>query len=77
MAQIAEMGYPEYFIGYPFVLDALPIEEEMPVYVPVYRFEVYKPDKFIIDYNDRYIYAREDIYQQRKEWPIQNQLAIW
>ncbi len=72
----AEYGYPEFFIGHVFVLDALPIDEEMPNYAPVYRFEVYKPDKFIIDYNDRYIYAREDIYQQRSDWPIKEQLMV-
>ena len=72
----ATHGYPEYFIGLVYVLDALPIEEEMPAYAPVYRFEVYKPDKFIIDYNDRYIYAREDIYQQRSDWPILEQLSL-
>lgn len=76
MERNAEYGYPEYFIGHIFVLDALPIEEEMPNYAPVYRFEVYKPDKFIIDYNDRYIYAREDIYQQRSDWPIKEQLQV-
>ena len=58
------------------MLDALPIEEEMPGYYPVYRFEVYKPDKFIVDYNDRYIYAREDVYMQRSDWPIREQLQI-
>lgn len=72
----AEYGYPEFFIGHIFVLDALPISKEMPDYAPVYRFEVYKPDKFIIDYNDRYIYAREDIYQQRSDWPIKEQLIL-
>lgn len=72
----AEYGYPEFFIGHVFVLDALPVDEEMPNYAPVYRFEVYKPDKFIIDYNDRYIYAREDIYQQRSDWPIKEQLMV-
>lgn len=72
----AGYGYPEYFIGLVFVLDALPTGEEKPVYVPVYRFEVYKPDKFIIDYNDRYIYAREDVYLQRSDWPIREQLII-
>lgn len=76
MEEIAKEGYPEYIIGYAFVLDALPIEEEMPNYYPVYRFEVYKPDKFIIDYNDRYIYAREDIYMERDVWPIKEQLTI-
>lgn len=69
-------GYPEFIIGHYFVLDALPIEEEMPGYYPVYRFEVYKPDKFIVDYNDRYIYAREDVYMQRSDWPIREQLQI-
>ncbi len=72
--ELAMYGYPEFFIGHIFVLDAIPIDEEMPNYAPVYRFEVYKPDKFIIDYNDRYIYAREDIYQQRSDWPIKEQL---
>lgn len=76
LEEIATYGYPEFIIGHAFVLDALPIDEEMPNYVPVYRFEVYKPDKFIIDYNDRYIYAREDIYQQRSDWPIVEQLKI-
>lgn len=76
MEEVATYGYPEFIIGHAFVLDALPIDEEMPNYVPVYRFEVYKPDKFIIDYNDRYIYAREDIYQQRSDWPIVEQLKI-
>lgn len=76
LEEIATYGYPEFFIGHTFVLDALPIEEEMPNYAPVYRFEVYKPDKFIIDYNDRYIYAREDIYQQRSDWPIKEQLQV-
>ncbi len=76
MERNAEYGYPEYFIGHIFVLNALPIDEEMPNYAPVYRFEVYKPDKFIIDYNDRYIYAREDIYQQRSDWPIKEQLQV-
>ena len=76
MENNATHGYPEYFIGLIFVVDALPIEEEMPVYAPVYRFEVYKPDKFIIDYNDRYIYAREDIYLQRSDWPIREQLSV-
>lgn len=76
MEETASYGYPEFFVGLPFVLEALPIEEEMPAYVPVYRFEVYKPDKFIIDYNDRYIYAREDIYMEREEWPITEQLMI-
>lgn len=76
LEEIATYGYPEFIIGHAFVLDALPIDEEMPNYAPVYRFEVYKPDKFIIDYNDRYIYAREDIYQQRSDWPIVEQLKI-
>ncbi len=76
LEEMAECGYPEFFIGHTFVLGALPIDEEMPNYAPVYRFEVYKPDKFIIDYNDRYIYAREDIYQQRSDWPIQEQLKV-
>lgn len=76
MEENALHGYPEYIIGHSFVLDALPIEEEMPAYYPVYRFEVYKPDKFIIDYNDRYIYAREDVYLQRPDWPIMEQLTI-
>ena len=76
LEEIATYGYPEFIIGHAFVLDALPIDEEMPNYVPVYRFEVYKPDKFIIDYNDRYIYARQDIYQQRSDWPIVEQLKI-
>lgn len=76
MEENAAHGYPEYVIGLSFVLDALPIEEEMPVYYPVYRFEVYKPDKFIIDYNDRYIYAREDVYLQRTDWPIKEQLTV-
>lgn len=76
LEEIATYGYPEFIIGHAFVLDALPIEEEMPNYVPVYRFEVYKPDKFIIDYNDRYIYAREDVYQQRSDWPIGEQLKL-
>lgn len=76
MEEIAEYGYPEFFVGFPFVLDALPIEEEIPNYFPVYRFEVYKPDKFIVDYNDRFIYAREDIYLQREEWPIAEQLKL-
>lgn len=76
MEENAMHGYPEYVIGLSFVLDALPLEEEMPVYYPVFRFEVYKPDKFIIDYNDRYIYAREDIYLQRTDWPIKEQLMI-
>ena len=76
LEEIATYGYPEFIIGHAFVLDALPIDEEMPNYAPVYRFEVYKPDKFIIDYNDRYIYAREDIYRQRSDWPIVEQLKI-
>ncbi len=76
MEEIASEGYPEYIVGYPFVLDALPLEDEMPNYYPVYRFEVYKPDKFIIDYNDRYIYAREDVYVQKQDWPIREQLQI-
>lgn len=76
LEELAEYGYPEFVVGQYFQLDALPIEENMPAYVPVYRFEVYKPDKFIIDYSDRYIYAREDIYQQREEWPITEQLRI-
>lgn len=76
LEEIAEYGYPEYIIGNAFVLDALPIDEEMPGYAPVYRFEVYKPDKFIIDYNDRYIYARQDIYAQRQDWPIKEQLTV-
>lgn len=76
LQRMSEHGYPEFIIGNAFVLDALPIEEEMPVYVPVYRFEVYKPDKFIIDYNDRYIYAREDIYASRQDWPIKEQLSF-
>lgn len=76
LENMAEYGYPEFIIGNSFVLDALPLEEEMPGYVPVYRFEVYKPDKFIIDYNDRYIYARQDIYAQRSDWPIKEQLTF-
>lgn len=76
MKEIAGYGYPEYIIGSAFVLDALPIEEERPEYYPVYRFEVYKPDKFIIDYSDRFIYAREDIYSQRSDWPIKEQLSV-
>lgn len=76
MENNAKYGYPEFFIGHIFVLNALPIDEEMPNYAAVYRFEVYKPDKFIIDYNDRYIYAREDIYQQRSDWPIKEQLKV-
>lgn len=77
LEEIAQQGYPEFIIGYSFVLDALPIEEDMPNYYPVYRFEVYKPDKFIIDYNDRYIYAREDIYMERDEWPVKDQTKIY
>ncbi len=76
LGEMAEYGYPEFIIGNAFVLDALPLEEEMPGYAPVYRFEVYKPDKFIIDYNDRYIYARQDIYAQRSDWPIKGQLTV-
>ncbi len=76
MEENATHGYPDYIIGLPFVVDALPIEGETPGYYPVYRFEVYKPDKFIIDYNDRYIYAREDVYLQRTDWPITEQLTI-
>ncbi len=76
MEENATHGYPEYIIGLEFVVDALPIEGETPNYYPVYRFEVYKPDKFIIDYNDRYIYAREDIYMERTEWPIKEQLSV-
>ena len=76
MEENATHGYPDYIIGLPFVVDALPIEGEAPGYYPVYRFEVYKPDKFIIDYNDRYIYAREDVYLQRTDWPITEQLTI-
>lgn len=76
LEELAEYGYPEFVVGQYFQLAALPVEEEMPGYVPVYRFEVYKPDKFIIDYSDRYIYAREDIYQQRETWPIAEQLRL-
>lgn len=76
LEDLAEYGYPEFVVGQYFQLDALPIEEDMPGYAPVYRFEVYKPDKFIIDYSDRYIYAREDIYQQRDVWPIEEQLRL-
>ena len=76
MENNATYGYPEFVVGHAFVLDALPIDEEMPNYAAVYRFEVYKPDKFIIDYNDRYIYAREDVYQQRNDWPIGEQLRL-
>ncbi len=76
LEEIAAYGYPEFVVGHSFVIGALPIEEEMPGYYPVYRFEVYKPDKFIIDYNDRFIYAREDIYGQRQDWPIKEQLKV-
>ena len=76
MEEIAGYGYPEFVIGHAFIIDALPIEGETPGYYPVYRFEVYKPDKFIIDYNDRFIYAREDIYTQRQDWPIKEQLKV-
>lgn len=76
MEETAQHGYPEYIVGLEFVLDALPIEGETPAYYPVYRFEVYKPDKFIIDYNDRYIYAREDIYTEGNDWPIREQLSV-
>jgi len=76
LEEIAAYGYPEFIVGHSFVVGALPIEEEMPGYYPVYRFEVYKPDKFIIDYNDRFIYAREDIYGQKQDWPIKEQLKV-
>ncbi len=76
LEEVAQKGYPEFIIGHSFVLGALPVDEEMPNYYPVYRFEVYKPDKFIIDYNDRYIYAREDVYVERTNWPIKDQLKV-
>ena len=72
---LSELGYPEFFVGDYTGLGILETGEEMPSYLPVYRIEVYKPDKFIVDYNDLFIYAREDIYTKRNDWPIKAQLV--
>ena len=65
---LSALGYPEFFVGDYTGLGILETGEEMPGYLPVYRIEVYKPD-------DLFIYAREDIYKKRNDWPIKAQLA--
>ncbi len=74
--EISAHGYPEFIVGNSIVLGAVAFEEPMPIYVPVYRFEVRKPDKFMVDYNDQFIYAREDIYRTRSEWPVREQMRL-
>ena len=68
--ELGEKGYPEIIIGNPEIIGFLGLDTTEYMYYPIYNFTCRRINKYNALYASSFVYAREDVFFSRKDWPI-------
>lgn len=74
LEQLGQQGYPEIIIGNTGIVGMMGLDMQEHTYKPVYTFVCYRINKYNKMYAAECVYAREDIYNSRDDWPIFEQI---
>lgn len=74
LQELGKEGYPDVIIGNPEVLGMMGLDVTEETYVPVYAFVCYRINKYNAIYARSYVYVRAEIFMERNDWPIFEQI---